>query len=144
MALGEVVTATREFVRAANATQEAIAKNAGLVVSDLHALGILMEADDALSQAELADRVNLQPGSVTSLVKRLLDQGLVGRKRNARDVRKYVIYLTEHGLDVYAAASREFESAVSRVAGSLSDRNQAVIVRYLRGMVQESKSGGNV
>jgi MarR family transcriptional regulator, organic hydroperoxide resistance regulator len=57
----------------------------------------LWEADQALSVGDLGERLRLDSGTLTPLLKRLESAGLVVRRRDARDERRVLIELTDEG-----------------------------------------------
>lgn len=59
-------------------------------------LSVLWEGDDQTITA-IAARLDLEPSTITPLVKRLEQAGLVARKRNAADERQVIVSLTGEG-----------------------------------------------
>ena len=53
--------------------------------------------DDGMTITAIADRLALEPSSITPLVKRLELAGMVGRKRNPADERQVQVRLTDKG-----------------------------------------------
>jgi MarR family transcriptional regulator, organic hydroperoxide resistance regulator len=68
------------------------------------AMLVLWEQDD-LSVKALGDRLFLDSGTITPLVKRLEARGLVGRRRDSVDERQVRITLTEEGRAMEARAA---------------------------------------
>jgi DNA-binding MarR family transcriptional regulator len=58
--------------------------------------------EDARTITAIAERLALEPSTITPLVKRLEQGGLVGRQRNRDDERQVNVRLTAKGRDVYA------------------------------------------
>lgn len=58
---------------------------------------VVLWAEDGLTVGELGDRLRLDSGTLTPLLKRLEAQGVVTRRRSTQDERRVVISLTEKG-----------------------------------------------
>jgi DNA-binding MarR family transcriptional regulator len=69
-------------------------------------------ADSGLRMGQLADEVLLSPSGLTRLVDRLVDAGLVERRRGETDVRQTYVSITEQGLDLVADATATHLRAV--------------------------------
>jgi DNA-binding MarR family transcriptional regulator len=108
----------------------------GLTYPQYLAMLVLWE-EDAITVKRLAERLSLDSGSVTPLVKRLEDAGFVTRQRAADDERNLSIELTREGRALQAkaeAASGKFVTAcdLSMADGAdLRDRLQ-LLNRTLR------------
>jgi DNA-binding MarR family transcriptional regulator len=85
----------------------------------------------ALPLGKMGDRLMLHPTSVTNIIDRLEDQGLVRRLSHPTDRRTTLAEITDEGRKVVEAAT-EATSAVSMGMGCLSDRELDRITRLLR------------
>jgi MarR family transcriptional regulator, organic hydroperoxide resistance regulator len=98
---------------------------------------LVLWEQDGVSLKYLAERLGLDPGSVTPLVKRLEEASLLTRRRDPQDERNLVVELTAAGRQLQAkaeAASSQFTSACSldpSEGGDLRDR-LAALTRTLR------------
>jgi len=82
---------------------EAVLKD--LDLRDRHLLALtILNADETLSQQDLARHLSLDPTLVVALVDDLEDQGLCERARHPDDRRRHVIQLTAKGRRVYRDA----------------------------------------
>ena len=68
----------------------------GLTYTQYIAMMVLWEAR-ALSVKELGDRLYLDSGTLTPLLKKMEAQGIVSRKRSAQDERSVIVSVTEEG-----------------------------------------------
>ncbi|SHI13417.1 DNA-binding transcriptional regulator, MarR family [Sporobacter termitidis DSM 10068] len=68
----------------------------GLTYTQYIAMMVLWEKNEATVK-ELGDRLHLDSGTITPLVKKLQSQGLVTRARDAADERSVIVALTEQG-----------------------------------------------
>ena len=85
----------------------------------------------ALPLGKMGDRLMLHPTSVTNIIDRLEDQGLVRRVSHPTDRRTTLAEITDEGRKVVEAAT-EATSGVAMGMGSLSDRELDRITRLLR------------
>ena len=100
----------------------------GLTYPQYLVLSVLWERDGMIVGA-IAERLDLEPSTVTPLVKRLEAAGFVTRRRNPADERQVTVSLTDSGL-----AMREDSACLADalVAGSgltlqkLADLNQEI------------------
>lgn len=70
--------------------------------------------DDRLTVGDIAERLRLDSGTVTPLLKRLEGRGLVQRRRDVDDERRVLVELT--------AAGEAMQDAVAHVPGALVER----------------------
>ncbi|MGS5085176.1 MarR family winged helix-turn-helix transcriptional regulator [Hydrogenophaga sp. A37] len=77
----------------------------GLTYPQYLALLVLWE-QDGVTVSELGDRLNLDSGTLTPLLKRMEAAGLVSRLRDAADERRVLIRLTPEGRQLKARAQR--------------------------------------
>lgn len=73
----------------------------GVTYTQYLALSTLWERD-GLTIGAIADRLALEPSTITPAVKRLEAGGFVSRKRNASDERQVEVHLTGKGRDLHA------------------------------------------
>jgi DNA-binding MarR family transcriptional regulator len=85
----------------------------------------------ALPLGKMGDRLMLHPTSVTNIIDRLEDQGLVRRVSHPTDRRTTLAEITDEGRKVVEAAN-EATSAISMGMGNLSDRELDRITKLLR------------
>src|SRR5579884_1888282 len=94
--VAEFRTALRRFLR----RTERIARQAGLTPQRYHLLLMIKGAPDGSEQStvtDLADRLQLAQSTVTELVSRAEEAGLVEREQSAQDGRVAHLRLTEEG-----------------------------------------------
>jgi DNA-binding MarR family transcriptional regulator len=77
----------------------------GLTYPQYLAMLVLWESDDAMSVGELGGRLHLDSGTLTPLLKRLEQLGLVTRERDAADERRVLIDLTVIGRELKTRAA---------------------------------------
>lgn len=86
------------------AASRAVTRRYGELLADAHltypqylSLLALWEAEDPLSVGELGERLRLDSGTLTPLLKRLESAGLVTRRRDELDERRVLVELTDEG-----------------------------------------------
>lgn len=99
--LRELGGAVRDYQRAVDEMDEAASELFGVNRTDLRALDVL-EAESPLPAGELARRLNLSAGAVTTLVDRLERAGYARRVRSERDRRRVDVELTRRAHDLTA------------------------------------------
>ncbi len=73
----------------------------GLTYPQYLVIAVLTEKDGQ-TIGEIADRLGLEPSTITPLVKRLEQAGLLARQRNPQDEREVNVTLSKQGKEVYA------------------------------------------
>ncbi len=110
----------------------------GLTYPQYLVLMVLWE-DDSLTVNDIARRLILNTNTVTPLLKRMEQQGIIVRKRSDEDERKVIVQLTNKGRELQEDASRIPESLVSRLGNSNLDMDELLrlkeslnsIIRFL-------------
>ncbi|TCC31451.1 MarR family winged helix-turn-helix transcriptional regulator [Kribbella sindirgiensis] len=131
----ELVAALTEempwYISAAVRYQIAVADQLGMAVTDIHAVGALLEIGPA-GVRRLADLMGLTTGAATRLVDRLEQAGFVRREPDPNDRRRVVVRLVP---DRVADIARYYEPIGERwqqqVAG-YSDRQLEFLLDFLR------------
>ena len=72
----------------------------GLTYPQYLVVAVLTEKDSQ-TIGEIADRLGLEPSTITPLVKRLEQAGLLARRRNPDDEREVKVSLSKQGRDIY-------------------------------------------
>lgn len=85
-----------------------------------------------LSAGELAAILHLHPSTLTGVLRRLVEQGLLRRRADARDRRRAVLRLTPRGARVNAASRGTVESAVAGAITGLGARERTAAMAALR------------
>ncbi|WBB58096.1 MarR family transcriptional regulator [Streptomyces sp. WMMC500] len=106
--------AVRLLGRVEKELDRALQHEHGLPLSEYRALCALSRTDggSALRMGELADRIGLKDSTVTRLVGRLEDRGLVARSSGAGDGRTVTTGITPAGARRYAAATPTYRAAL--------------------------------
>ncbi|HSU14011.1 MarR family winged helix-turn-helix transcriptional regulator [Longimicrobium sp.] len=103
--LTAVMDSLRSLVRALRISTRAVEKEIGISGAQLFVLQQLQDAP-ARSVNELAERTSTHQSSVSTVVSRLVERGMVKREPSADDARRMEISITERGLALLGAAPR--------------------------------------
>jgi len=87
----------------------------GLTYPQYLVVSVLWEGDDQTVSA-IASRLDLEPSTITPLVKRLEQAGHVRRKRNPEDERQVKVSLTEEGRAIRAKTRTLAEALYTKAA----------------------------
>jgi DNA-binding transcriptional ArsR family regulator len=115
---------------------QAAADQIGINATDLNCLNILSFSGQ-MTAGELARATGLSTASITGVVDRLEQAGLVTRERDGQDRRRVVIRLdTQRALGTVAPVFGPMMGAWQRVAAKYSDRDLRLIVEFY-GQIEE-------
>jgi DNA-binding MarR family transcriptional regulator len=118
-------------VRASNA---ALAGH-GLRVRPYSVLLLACDAEEGMSQRELADVLGLDPSQVVLLVDELTGAGLVERRVSGTDRRTKLVTATTAGRAVREAAARDVDGALAAQLGDLSADERGQLQELLTRLV---------
>jgi len=84
-----------------------------------------------VSAGEIARTLHVHPSTLTGVLGRLIEQGLLGRDEHAGDRRRAVLVLTARGRRVNAVSRGTVEAVVRVALRGVPDRDRAVARRVL-------------
>lgn len=99
-------------------------------------LSQLYRVPDGLIQGELSQRLMVSPGNITSVIKRLEDDGLIVRAQNPEDRRESIVQMTPLGRTRFAEMARAHEEWVRTLTDGLSSAD----VKSLLSLLQKTKT----
>lgn len=126
----EVLVALRRIIRATDQNSKRLGRSTGLTAPQI----VLMRAIDAHPSATLGfltERVSLSQATVTTILDRLEERGLVARRRNAKDKRVVNVALTPSGEALLKTAPQPLQEAFRDRFAQLPEHQQAWIQRSL-------------
>ena len=101
-------------------------------VPQITVLGLLAEARQPLSVGKLAELMLLESPSVTSLVDRMCESGLVERLKDPHDRRKALVKLTNKGRKVHDDVRASAAAVSDELFGVLSDKKREALKLLLQ------------
>lgn len=87
-------------------TYQDLLKELGLTYPQYLAMLVLWETQGPVTMKELAARLELDSGTLTPLVKRLVAMGLVSKERDIADERRAILLLTDAGTALRSQAEK--------------------------------------
>jgi DNA-binding MarR family transcriptional regulator len=141
-AVAEVVDAIRAIVRELRVSARDAEQRLGIHGAQLFALQQLADGP-AHSLAELAERTRTDSSSVSVVVSRLVERGLVRRTPDSEDRRRIVLALTPQGKALVRRAPRSAHERVAEAAASLSGRDLDALARTLGALAQSLDGHGD-
>ena len=127
----EVLMALRRLIRAADLDARDLARQTGLTTSQLLVLELLDPAGE-MTVGTIAREVGLAQGTVTTLIDRLVDRGLLTRRRASTDRRQVKVALSAAGRQLLAAAPTPLQTRFLEGFGALQDWEQMAILASLQ------------
>ncbi len=129
--IGQALTAIRRLIRATDLHSRKITRMAGLTSSQLILLKRVLEVTDA-TISELAASISLSQATVTTILDRLEQSGLVRRERSEQDRRKVFVQLTAEGRAVLQRAPEPLQETFIRQFSALKDWERSMILSSLQ------------
>ena len=93
-------------------------------------------AHNGMTQSEIAEQLGVQGATVTSILQRMEEAGLVTRRRDDDDNRLVRVYLTEAGLQKERAINEQFVKLEGAVFEGLSESGRAEARRLLQQLLR--------
>jgi DNA-binding MarR family transcriptional regulator len=125
-----VLDGIRRIVQALRASSRAAEKKVGLSAAQLFVL-LKLSGEEALSINELAARTLTHQSSVSVVVARLVEQGLVARRRSSLDGRRVELTLTRRGRAVLSKAPQAAQDRLIEAIESLPRTERRALARNL-------------
>lgn len=108
----------------------------GLTFPQFMTLLSLARAEEPCRMGPLAEATMQSAASMTAIVDRLMERGLVQRRRDPRDRRSVVVSLTDDGQRLLQQVKADRRHTVKQVLGQLSPEEQACLRTILDKMVR--------
>ncbi len=129
-ALEQLTSALMEFCERFNGWEGAVAKMGSLSLPQLRTVCVIGRNAD-IRMKDIADHMELTTGTVTVMIDRLQEMGLVERCRNESDRRSYKIVLSEKGQKYYAEHRKRQKELTRKLAMKLSEEDRDGCQRIL-------------
>jgi DNA-binding MarR family transcriptional regulator len=131
----EVVVTLRRIIRAIEIHSRQLSKRFGLTGPQL---AVLLEASraGAVTIGEIAARVHLSQATVTTIVDRMEQGGLLRRTRDIADKRRVHVALTERAESILASGPSLLQETFAARFGALEEWEQLQILSTLQRVAQ--------
>jgi DNA-binding MarR family transcriptional regulator len=90
-----------------------------------------VERNEGMSQAALAEMLEIQPISLARVIDRLEAAGWVERRRDSRDRRVQRLHLTDKAAPILAELHRHAEATLARALRGVTDQDRARAITVL-------------
>jgi len=98
--------------------------------------------EEGLTQSEIAGQLCVQGATVTNMLKRMEEAGLVSRQRDPDDNRLVRVYLTEEGQNKERSIAEQFVKVEQAMFEGLTQEDRASLRRILRQVLDNINKGG--
>ena len=130
-----VLIALRKVIRATDLHSKYLAKNTGLTTAQLLILQSIQNMGE-VSIGEISKKISLSQATVTSILDRLADKGLVYRERSTEDKRKVHAYLTEDAAALIKDAPAPLQERFTKQFRALNEWEQSMMISSLQRIAQ--------
>ena len=112
-------------------------KGSGLTIGQPKVLDYLKDHDGA-SQKEIARGCHIEPGTLTSLLNRMAESGLVERRMLHGNRRSFYIFLTEHGKMQLKRVTKAFEELEKKAFRGIPEEDRETFLNLLSQIYRNS------
>lgn len=100
-----------------------------------HALCQLWQ-EDGITQLELSERLGCEPPTVTNMIKKLEEYGLVYRKKDLQDGRVTRVYITDEGRSLQQPIKEMWRQEQDKLLEGITPEERLLLRRLLLQMVK--------
>ena len=119
----EILVKLRKIIRSINLESKKIQKEFGISIPQLLVLQYLSEQEDyKASGKDIKNYINLNASTVSGIVHRLEEKGLVARLPNSRDKRGMFVTLTAKGAELLKESPTTLQEKITKRLRSLSHK----------------------
>jgi DNA-binding MarR family transcriptional regulator len=119
-----------QICKLSHARMHAIFEEVGLYRGQPFILHFLWE-NEGLTHSELAERIHVQPATITNALKRMEKSGFVQRRPDSEDQRVSRVYLTEKGRSVRGVVEKIWQEVEDQTFSSLNGEERVQFHGYL-------------
>jgi DNA-binding MarR family transcriptional regulator len=130
----EVYSALRQIVRAMDVHSKYLYKYYGLSTPQLTILKVLSEVSE-IPTGQLAKRISLSQATVTDILDRLEEKGLITRQRSSFDKRRVYIRISEKGRSIVLKNPSLLKEGFLQQFNELEDWEQTLILSSMQRVV---------
>jgi DNA-binding MarR family transcriptional regulator len=97
---------------------------------------------DGMTQSEIAEQLAVQGATITNMLQRMEEAGLVVRRRDEDDNRLVRVYLTDGGREKERASQAQFRQLEETIFAGISPEKRATLRQVLKQMLQNMSAFG--
>jgi DNA-binding MarR family transcriptional regulator len=132
---GSILQSLRRIIRSIDQHNKQLGSKYGLTVPQLVCLRQLLQ-EGVMTLGRLAKAVYLSQATVTGIIDRLYEKGLISRERSTEDRRKMKVRLTEEGIRMVRDMPWPLQERFSNSLAALPETEQDQIDQTLKKLVQ--------
>jgi DNA-binding MarR family transcriptional regulator len=87
--------------------------------------------EDGLTHSELADRLHVQPATITKMITRMEKNGFVERRQDLEDQRVWRVHITEAGRDIRDRVEQIHRQMEAETFAGLDAEERSTLRRFL-------------
>jgi DNA-binding MarR family transcriptional regulator len=122
--------ALRRILRATEIYGRELAQISGLTAVQFRVLQVVSDRVDCTAK-DISQQMGVAQATVTTLVDKLVSQGMVVRRKSETDRRQVHIVMTDRGISAVAAAPDALQQRFARRFQNLSDWEQSMLIASL-------------
>lgn len=132
-------TLLTQLTHAYRSMLEGLMDRVGLHRAQVNVLCQLFE-QDGLTQSELADRLSVQGATITGMLQRMEEAGLVKRQRDSEDNRLVRVYLTDKGSEQEQVINEQAQRVDKAVFEGFNDEERIVLRHMMKVMLNNMEN----
>jgi DNA-binding MarR family transcriptional regulator len=131
----EVLVALRRVIRATDLHSKQLSKTSGLTAPQILLLNAIRNNSE-VTIGKIASDISLSQATVTTILDRLENRGLVYRERSTQDKRKVHVHLTDEGEKAALNAPTPLQEQFARQFNDLHEWEQSMLISSLQRIAQ--------
>ncbi len=96
----------------------------------------MIENRKGTTQKQIAERLRQNESAITAMVSRLIDRGLVTKRRSKSDARVWQIQVTQKGAQATSKAKRHFSAINRRLDDAIGPSNSKAFAQQLLSIIR--------
>ena len=96
-----------------------------------HLVLAFLAVKDGITQLDLVNATHLRAPSVSAILKKMEEEGIVTRERDERDARAVRIYLTDHGREIDREHIKRIKALDAQALSGISESEQDLLMTLL-------------
>lgn len=97
---------------------------------------------DGMTQSEIAEQLSVRGATVTNMLQRMEEAGLVARRRDPGDNRLVRVYLTDAGREKERAITEQFLKLENTIFEGVSEEHRTLFRRILNQLLHNMSADG--
>lgn len=99
----------------------------------------MLEHNEGINQNRISREIGNDKAMSARTITKLIEQGYVSKKEDARDSRAYKLYLTPQAREVIPAIRKEINSLIDLITADLSEEEKNITMRSLAKIFEKTQ-----